>query len=115
MSNAEKNVVREWLSTLESGSKEGQYKNLSKKLHGLVARPSRSRPPVSLHKLNKSTKEGDNVVVPAKVLSTGNIEHKINIAALEYSAEALMQLQSKGCRVMNLSEMLTQKRINIVI
>ena len=61
------------------------------------------------------TKEGDNVIVPAKVLSAGKIDHKISIAALEYSSGAMKELRSAGCHVVEIKEMVTRNKINIIV
>jgi large subunit ribosomal protein L18e len=115
MTNAEKNNVLEWLETLDKASSGKHYPALFDKVHGIMARPSRRRGAVSTYKINKHTKEGDNVIVPAKVLSTGTMDHKINIAALEYSEKALSHFKAKGCRVMDIKEMISQSRISIIV
>ena len=51
--------------------------------------PARSRKTVNLYKINKYSEEGDNIIVPGKVLGEGQMDHKINITAMEYSARAL--------------------------
>ena len=77
-----------------------------------LERPRRKNKAVNVWKLNKFTKEGDTVVVPGKVLSFGEIDHKITVAALCFSEKAkekikntmtikeLMQKNKKGSKIM---------------
>jgi large subunit ribosomal protein L18e len=53
---------------------------------------------VNIEKINKEAEEGDIVVVPGKVLSTGKIEKKVKVAALGFSEEALKKLKEKKCQ-----------------
>lgn len=71
----------------------------------LLNRPKRRRIAVNLYKINKHTKDNDVVAVPGKVLGTGNIDHKITIGALAYSASALKKLRDNNCTVLSLIEL----------
>lgn len=115
MSNTEKGNVREWLDAFEKASRGQKYPAMYKRLHKLLDVPSRSMKAVSIHKLDTSTKEGDNVIVPRKILSTGMMSHKVNIAALEYSAGALRALKQSGSNVINIKEMLNKEKIHVII
>lgn len=112
--NAERSDVREWLDTLSKASESGQSPKLWKRVHQLLNVPARKRASVNLYKINKYSREGDNVVVPGKVLSVGSMDHKVNIAALEYSKKATELLGSANCRIMSISDMVNQKRVNII-
>lgn len=112
--NAEKASVKDWLSTLSDAAKGKHYPKLWKRVYGLVAVPERRRHVVSLAKLEKYTKEGDNVVVPGKVLSNGELTHKLNIAAMEFSEPALKSLKEANCKVVNLKEMINSDKIRVI-
>ena len=113
--NVEKTNIKQWLSTLEAASKEDRYKNLWKRVHRLSAVPARRRHSVNLYKINTNTKEGANVIVPGKVLSIGPIEHRVTIAAIEYSATALAMLKEANCKVITLKEMTKAEKIQVII
>ncbi|MDE1871403.1 MAG: 50S ribosomal protein L18e [Candidatus Micrarchaeota archaeon] len=113
--NAEKSNVREWLAMLDEASRGKHYPKLWKRVHRLAASPTRKKIEVNLSKIEKNTKEGDNVVVPGKVLSTGSLGHKVNIAAMEFSESALKSLGGSGCRIMSIKEMLGEKNIRIIV
>lgn len=113
--NVEKSSVKEWISELSAASKKEHYPKLWKRVHELVAVPARRRVSVSLRKIERYTKEGDNVVVPGKVLSNGEIRHKVTIAAIEFSEPALRSLKGADCRVIGIKEMLSSKNVRVIV
>ena len=113
--NVEKQSVKEWLQTLESASKGERYAKLWKRLHSLVAVPARSRTSMNLYKIDKYSAEGDNVVVPGKVLSTGPITHKFNICAIEFSAGALKALKEADCKVVDIKDMIKAEKVHVLV
>jgi len=81
------------LKTQASKAKVGIWKRVASDLE----KPTRSRRIVNLYKLNKYTKPEETVIVPGKVLSVGDIDHKINIAAYSFSNQAKEKiLKAKG-------------------
>lgn len=113
--NVEKSNIKEWLKTLADGARSEQNGKLSKRLYGLVAVPRRRRRSINLSKININTKEGDNVVVPGKVLSSGKIGHSVNISAIEFSADALNGLNEAKCKVVDIKKMLGRKGVRVII
>ncbi len=113
--NAERSDVKEWLDVLSRAAGQDRSPKLWKRVHHLVSVPARRRASVNIYKINKHTKDGDNVVVPGKVLSVGMMDHKVNIAALEYSKKAEALLSGASCRMVKISEMIGQKRVSVII
>lgn len=111
----EKSIVKEWLSVLSTASKGEHYPKLWKRVYRLVEVPARRRPEVNLSKIASNTKAGDNVIVPGKVLSNGAINHKVTIAAMEYSASALKMLKESDCKVVNLKEMISADKVHVIV
>jgi large subunit ribosomal protein L18e len=72
------------LRKLSSEQKVGIWKRIAYDLE----MPSRNRRVVNVYSLSKCTKDNENVVVPGKVLGTGMIDHKVNVAAFEFSEGA---------------------------
>ncbi len=110
----ERTDIKEWngiLSSLSADQKQGKVWN---RVNELLLVPSRERISVNIYKINKNTKEGDVIVVPGKVLSTGEMDHKISIAALEYSAAAAEKMKKSGCSLMDLKSIIGQKRVSII-
>ncbi len=113
--NAEKSSVKEWLSTLSAASRGEHYPALWKRVHRLVEVPARRRKTVNLSQISRNSKEGANVIVPGKVLSEGSMDHKVTIAAMEFSKDALAGLNKAGCRVVSLKEMIGSKKVQVII
>lgn len=111
----EKRNVREWLSVISEASRGEHYPSLYKRMRTMLLLPSRRRKAVSLHKLNKYTKADDNVIVPRKILSTGKIDHKVRISALELSSGARTALQTAGCEIVDIKEMVKRDKIHILV
>lgn len=109
--NVERGDVKEWLDILSRANGKG----LSRKIYGLLAVPARRRASINIYKLNRFTKEGDNVVVPGKVLSVGSMDHSVNIAALEFSKEAYSKLRNANCNIMDIGKMITEKKVSILV
>ena len=68
-----------------------------------LVKPKRQAIEVNLGKLDKLTKDGEVVVVPGKVLSTGELNHKLTLGAFSLSEKARAKL--KGSKVMSIEEM----------
>ncbi|MAF36246.1 50S ribosomal protein L18e [archaeon] len=61
-----------------------------------LSRPRRIRREVSLLRINKYSKDGDKIIVPGKVLATGELNHKVEVYALEYSQDARDKISKTG-------------------
>lgn len=71
----------------------------------------RARVSVNLWKIDKLSKKfkGKILLVPGKVLSTGSLESRAEVAALEFSEKALKKIKEKKGNAMNLNELLEKK------
>jgi len=58
--------------------------------------PTRRRRIVNVYKLDKYTKDNDTVIVPGKVLGSGELSKKIVVAAYTFSEQALQKINAKG-------------------
>ena len=92
--------------------------NLFKRLASELEGPTRTRRVVNLSKISQVTKEGDMVVVPGKVLSSGDLDHKLTIVAYQFSSSALTKIRDAKARALGLPELLKEnikgKRIQII-
>lgn len=70
----------------------GIWKRIAKDLE----RPTRQRRVVNLYKINKYTKDGDFVIVPGKILATGELDHNVIICGFNLSDSAKDKIKSKG-------------------
>lgn len=61
-----------------------------------LEKPTRKRREVNIERLNKCCTNGETIIVPGKVLGTGNLEHKINVAAFRFSGIAKEKINKTG-------------------
>ncbi len=64
-----------------------------------LATPTRRLPEVNVYKINKLTSDGDTVVVPGKVLGTGDLDHKVTVSAFGFSQTAREKINEKGTAI----------------
>jgi large subunit ribosomal protein L18e len=70
-----------------------------KRIASDLEKPTRQRRVVNLSRINRFSKENDSVIVPGKVLGTGELNHKITIAAFTYSKQAVEKLKKSNCDI----------------
>ena len=80
--------------------------NIWKTVAEFLERPKRKRIAVNVSKINRYTKEGETVIVPGKVLGTGEIDHKVNVAAFSFSSTAIEKIKKAGGTVMSIDELI---------
>lgn len=65
-----------------------------------LARSRKEHVVVNLSHLNRHTRKNETVIVPGKVLGTGEIDHPITITAFAFSEKAIEKIRSaKGKRL----------------
>jgi len=69
-----------------------------------ISTPKRKMAKINIFEINKQAKEGDTIVVPGKVLGTGEIDKKIKIVALSFSAKALKKLKKTGSQAIKIKD-----------
>lgn len=83
----------------------GRKSNLWADIAERLKRPRNLMAEVNLSKLSKHTSEGEVVVVPGKILGSGEISHSITVAALSFSKTAEAKLKKAGCKCLSVSEL----------
>ncbi len=85
--------------------------NIWKAVAKELAKSTRRMRKVNVWKIDKVTKENDTIIVPGKVLGDGELNHKVNVAAYQFSdgakakisnnmlIEELMEKNPKGSKV----------------
>ncbi|RMG31676.1 MAG: 50S ribosomal protein L18e [Methanobacteriota archaeon] len=79
------------------------WRTVSKKLQ----RPRRRKIVVNLSKIARYTKDGEAVVVPGKVLGSGELDRPITVAAVAFSKSAQEKIAAangKAIKIMDLVE-----------
>ena len=100
---------------LAEASKGKKGEKLYGDIHRLAARPKRQRVVVNVGKISKCAKAEDRVIVPGKVLGTGEIDKRISVCAVEYSGSALQKLKKAGCSTVSLEEILKGGKARLII
>jgi len=71
-----------------------------------------------LTRINDFTKEGEVIVVPGKILGTGNVSHKITISSFSISNSAAKKITESGGNIISFKEMIkkfpTGKGVRII-
>ncbi|TXT56758.1 MAG: 50S ribosomal protein L18e [Candidatus Thorarchaeota archaeon] len=77
-----------------------------KRVAELIARPARKRPTVNVGKIGRHTNSGDIVVIPGKVLGSGNLPHNVTVAAMNASTSARSVIVNAGGSLITIQELL---------
>ena len=97
------------LTTLVSDLHRVSHENKSnvwKRLADDLVLPRRNKVVVNVLKLGLYSKDGDVVVVPGKVLGSGDITHKVTVAAFGFSKSAVDKIKSAKGSVMTIQELM---------
>lgn len=91
------------LRKLSVKEKTQLWKTVSEEL----SRPTRNRREVSVGKISRHSKPNETVIVPGKVLSSGEMEHKATVAAMNFSEQAREKINSNG-KAISIEELMKQ-------
>lgn len=78
------------------------WKDLARKLE----RSTRRYAEVNLSQINRHSSPDDLVLVPGKVLGSGTLDHKVQIAALNFSHAAKEKIGTVGGECLEINELL---------
>jgi large subunit ribosomal protein L18e len=71
---------------------------------GLISTPRKKQSNVNLSRIEEEAKEGDVVIVPGKVLSQGELNKKVKIAALGFSGSAKEKILKSKSNIVSILE-----------
>ena len=75
-----------------------------------LERPSRIRRIVNIHRIQRNTSDNDVIVVPGKVLSDGELDHKVVVAAFKFSQNAKEKIVKAGGKAISINELLKENK-----
>lgn len=75
-----------------------------------LEKPSRIRRIVNIHRIQRNTKDDDIIVVPGKVLSDGELDHKVVVAAFKFSQNAKEKIVKAGGKAISIIELLKENK-----
>lgn len=85
------------LGKLIADLKRMSYKEKAKIWHSIaedLEKSARKRKTVNLSKISRYSEENETVIVPGKVLGSGDLMHKVNIAAWQFSQSAIGKIKA---------------------
>jgi len=88
------------LTTLALALKNPKWKTLA----GILSGPTRKYSSVNLYRIEKETKEGDTIIIPGKVLSSGELTKKIRICSLTITPSAKSKLSQTSSEYATIAE-----------
>ena len=100
MKKKENNALVSLIETLKKADKP-----IWKKVADELSKPRRSKVEVNLSKLNEYADEKVTILVPGKVLGSGAISKKVNVAAYSFSQSAVQIITQAGGKMMTIQSL----------
>ncbi|BDZ69046.1 50S ribosomal protein L18e [Methanobacterium ferruginis] len=75
------------------------WKDLARRLE----KPTRQRAEVNISRINRHSSDDEVVLVPGKVLGSGALDHKVQVAALDFSQQAEEKITSAGGKCLDIT------------
>lgn len=92
------------LKTASTKNKAPIWSNLAE----MALKPTIAKRLVNITKLSRVTNDNDVVIVPGKVLGTGNISHKITLCSFSISTAAAKKIKQAGGKIVSHSDMISK-------
>jgi large subunit ribosomal protein L18e len=100
-------LIQDNIWTLRRASKKNKAP-IWRALERELSRPRRNRREVNVGALADKTADGQVIVVPGKVLGSGEIGHKLTLCAITISESATKKINACGGKLVNLSNLVEQ-------
>ncbi len=98
-------LVIQMVKELKGASKKNNAPIWSR-LAELALKPSSARRTINIGQIDKFVKDNDVIVVPGKVLGTGNISHKITLCSFSMSTTGAKKVLQSGGKIISFSELI---------
>ncbi len=110
-------VVLQTVKELKGASKKNKAQIWSR-LAEFALKPSSARRIVNIGQIERFSKDNDVIVVPGKVLGTGNISHKITLCSFFISNSGAQKILQAGGKIVSFAELIkshpTGKGVTII-
>lgn len=73
-----------------------------------LEKPTRQRRIINLSKVAAHTKDNDHIIVPGKVLASGELGHKLTIAAYQFSQSAMDKIKTNQSIPLTIEELMSK-------
>lgn len=97
--------LRDLIQDLKKLSKEKEI-NLWKRIATDLQKSNKKQRVVNLYKISELTKKGDTVIIPGKVLGTGELKHDVTIAAYKFSRQAKDKISDSKGKPLSIDELI---------
>jgi large subunit ribosomal protein L18e len=97
-------IIGETVEALRALSYEEEapiWKDIAKRL----SKGTRRMPGVNVGRIGRSTSAKDQVLVPGKVLGSGDLEHAVTVAGMGFSARAAEKITKAGGECIDVMEL----------
>ena len=74
-----------------------------------LEKPTRERRVININKLARFTKPNETILVPGKVLGSGELPHRLVVAALTFSEGARERIEAAKGKALTIEQLLQQK------
>ncbi len=71
-----------------------------------LSKPKRKRIAVNISRISRYTEEGDEIIVPGKVLGAGLIDHPVKIAAFDFSDQAKSKITTAKGKCLSIPDLI---------
>ena len=110
-------IVIQMVKTLRGASKKNNAP-IWERLADMALKPTRAKRTINLGQLDKFVADNDVIVVPGKVLGTGNLSHKITLCSFSISTTGAKKITESGGKVLDISQIIknhpTGKGVKII-
>lgn len=73
-----------------------------------LQKPTRRRRMVNIYKLEKYANDGETIIVPGKVLGSGEVQRKLKVAAFTFSRQAADKIVHAGGQVLDIPTLIKE-------
>ena len=110
-------IVIQMVKTLRGASRKNNAP-IWERLADLALKPTRAKRTINLGQLDKFVADNDVVIVPGKVLGTGNLSHKITLCSFSISTTGAKKITESGGKILDISQIIknnpTGKGVKII-
>jgi large subunit ribosomal protein L18e len=105
------------VDTLRVASKKNKAP-IWERLADLALKPTRAKRTMNLGQIDRLAADNDVIIVPGKVLGTGNLSHKITLCSFSISTTGAKKVTASGGKVLDISQIIknhpTGKGVKII-
>ncbi|UOY10629.1 50S ribosomal protein L18e [Methanonatronarchaeum sp. AMET6-2] len=98
-----KNLIDE-LKTKSREEENNIWRDIAKRLE----KPQKSYAEVNISKIERHAENGEEIVVPGKVLGAGKIQKEVEVAALKFTEPAIDKIHRAGGKTLKIQELMDQ-------